>query len=75
MEKGKKDEKKKEQGLRNLWDSIKQSHTHVSGVPEREEKQSEVENVFEEIIGWKCFQLDKKPVISANLKFQPFKYF
>lgn len=49
-QRGKKRLKEKEQGLNNLWDSIKQSNVHVIRVPEGGERADEEENVFEEIL-------------------------
>ena len=41
---------KSEERLMNLWDSLKRSHTQIVGVPEGEEQQQEMENLFEQII-------------------------
>ena len=41
--------KKKEEWLRNLWDSLKHSNTHITGESEEEEEQ-EIENLFEKIM-------------------------
>ena len=38
---------KNEERLRNLWDNIKHSNIHIIGVPEREEEEQEIENLFE----------------------------
>ena len=39
--------KKIEERLRNLWDNVKRTNIHIIGVPEREEKEQEIENLFE----------------------------
>ena len=39
--------KKKEERLRNLWDNFKFSNFQIIGVPEGEEKDQEIENLFE----------------------------
>ena len=42
--------KKNEERLRNLWDNFKCSNIWIIGVPEGEEQQQEIENLFEQII-------------------------
>ena len=39
-----------EDSLRDLWDNIKRNNIHIIGVPEGEEREKEVEKIFEEII-------------------------
>ena len=41
---------KNEKRLRNLWDNFKHSDIQIIGVPEGEEKEQEIENLFEKII-------------------------
>ena len=41
---------KNEQRLRNLQDILKRSNIRIVGVPEGEEKQQEIENLFEQIM-------------------------
>ena len=41
---------KNEEWLRNLWDNIKRSNIQVIGVPEGEEEEQEIENLFEQIM-------------------------
>ena len=36
-----------EERLRNLWDNLKHSNIWIIGVPEREEEEQQVENLFE----------------------------
>ena len=36
--------------LRNLWDNLKCSNIQIIGVPEGEERQQEIENLFEQIM-------------------------
>ena len=38
---------KKEERLRNLWDNLKHSNIRIIGVPEAEEEEQEIENLFE----------------------------
>ena len=38
--------KKNEERLRNLWDNFKSSNIPIIGVPEGEEEQQEIENLF-----------------------------
>ena len=41
---------KNEERLRNLWDSFKHSNIRITGVPEGEEEEQEIENLFERIM-------------------------
>ena len=41
---------KNEERLRNLWDNFKHSNIQIIGVPEREEDEQEIENLFEKIM-------------------------
>ena len=41
---------KNEERLRILWDNLKCSNTQIIGVPEGEEQQQEIENLFEQIM-------------------------
>ena len=41
---------KNEEKLRNLWDNFKCSDIRIIGVPEGEEQQQEIENLFEQIM-------------------------
>ena len=40
---------KNEERHRNLWDNLKCSNIRIIGVPEGEEQQQEIENLFEQI--------------------------
>ena len=42
--------KKHKNNIRDLWDNIKQANLHIIGIPEGEEKEKGIENVFEEIV-------------------------
>ena len=42
--------KKNEERLRNLWDNLKRSNIRIIGVPEREDQEQEIKNLFEQII-------------------------
>ena len=42
--------KKNEERLRNLWDNFKHSNIRIIGVPEGEEEEQEIENLFEKIM-------------------------
>ena len=39
---------KNEENLRNLWDNFKRSKTQITGMPEGEEQQQEIENLFQQ---------------------------
>ena len=41
---------KKEERLRNLWDNFKRSNVRIIGLPEGEEEDQEMENLFEKIV-------------------------
>ena len=41
---------KYEESLRNLWDNFNHSNIQIIGVPEGEEQQQEIENLFEQIM-------------------------
>ena len=51
---------KNEERLRNLWDSLKLCNTRVIEVPEGEERQQELENLFEQIMKENCLNLVKE---------------
>ena len=38
---------KSEESLTNFWDNLKRSNTQIIGVPEGEEEDQEIENLFE----------------------------
>ena len=38
---------KSEERLRNLWDNLKHSNIRIIGVPEGEQQEQEIENLFE----------------------------
>ena len=39
-----------ENSISSLWDNFKRSNIHIIGVPEGEEKEQEIGNLFEKII-------------------------
>ena len=39
-----------EDSVSNLWDNLKRSNIHIIGVPEGEEKEQEIGNLFEKIM-------------------------
>ena len=41
---------KNEEKLRNLWDNFKRPNIQIIGVPEGEEQEQEIENLFEQIM-------------------------
>ena len=42
--------KKHESNIRDLWDNIQQINLCIIGIPEGEEKEKGIENIFEEIM-------------------------
>ena len=43
-------QKKNEERLRNFWDNFQHSNIQITGVPEEEKQQQEIENLFEQIM-------------------------
>ena len=41
---------KNEERLRNFWDNVKHSNIQIIGMPEGEEEEQEIENLFEQIM-------------------------
>ena len=41
---------KNEERFKNLWDNLKHSNIQIIGMPEGEEQQQEIENLFEQIM-------------------------
>ena len=56
----KQDFKKKEERLRNLWDNFKHSNIRIIGVPEGEEEDQGIENLFEKIMKERLSSLIKE---------------
>ena len=42
--------KKHESNIRDIWDNIKQANLCIIGIPEGEEKEKRIGNIFEEIM-------------------------
>ena len=51
---------KNEDRLRNLWDNFKCSNIRIIGVPEGEEEEQEIENLFEKIMKKNFYNLAKE---------------
>ena len=51
---------KNEERLRNLWDISKHTNIQITGVPEGEEEEQEIENLFETIMKEKFHNLAKE---------------
>ena len=41
---------KSEESLTNLWDNLKRSNIQITGMPEYEEQEQEIENLFKQIM-------------------------
>ncbi|WP_447305890.1 RBD-like domain-containing protein, partial [Escherichia coli] len=54
--------KKQESNIRDLWDNIKQVNLCIIGIPEGEEKEKGIENVFEEIMSENLPNLKKTDI-------------
>ena len=59
--------KKNEERLRNLQDNFKHSNIRIIGVPEGEEEEQEVENLFEKIMK------ENLPNLAKEIDFQEFQ--
>ena len=42
--------KRNEESLRHLWNNIMQTNLHITGIPEREEREKGSESIFEDIV-------------------------
>ena len=51
---------KNEERLRNLWDNFKRSNILIMGMPEGEEDEQEIENLFEKIMKENFSNLQRK---------------
>ena len=52
-QKRKKRLKRKEESLRELWDNVKCTNTHIIGLPEGEERDKGTEKIFKEPVSTK----------------------
>lgn len=68
--KRKKKVKSSEDSLRDFW-HIKPSNIHVTGIPEGEEREKEVENVFDEITAEDFPNLKQETVIQVQEEQSP----
>ena len=57
--------KKSEDDLRRLWDNIKCNNICIIGEPEKEEREQEIKNLFEEIM------MDNFPNLVKAIDIQP----
>ena len=55
---------KNEERLRNFWDNFKHSNIRIIGVPEREDQEQEIKNLFEQIMK------EKFPNLAKEIDFQ-----
>ena len=55
---------KSEESLTNLWNNLKHSNIRIIGVPEGEEQQQEIENLFEQIMK------ENFPSLKKEIEFQ-----
>ena len=58
--------KKHESKIRELWDNIKLTNLHIIGIPEGEEKEKGIENIFEEIMAENFPNLKKENEIQIQ---------
>ena len=62
----KKEKKRNEDSLRDLWDNIKQTNIHVVWVPEGEEREKGTENIIKDIIAENFPNLGKETDIQVQ---------
>ena len=58
--------KKNEDSLRELWDNMKHNNTCIMGIPEGEESEQGIENLFEELMTENFPNLVKKKIIQIQ---------
>ena len=58
---------KNEERLRNLWDNLKGFNIPIIGVPQGEEEEQEIENLFEQLIK------ENFPNLAKEIEFQEFQ--
>ena len=54
--------KTNEESLRELWDNVKHTNIHITGVPEGEEREKGTEKIFQEIIAKNFSNMGKEPL-------------
>ena len=52
--------KTNEESLRELWDNVKHTNIHITGVPEGEEREKRAKKIFEEIIAKNLPNMEKE---------------
>ena len=58
--------KRNDSNIRDLWENIESVNLHITGVPEREERDNGIENVFEDMIAENIPNLKKETDIQAQ---------
>ena len=58
--------KKNEESLRDPWDNLKRSNIRIIGIPEGEEEEQKIENLFEQI-------MENFPKLAKEIDFQEVK--
>ena len=54
--------KTNEESLRELWDNVKCTNIHITGMPEGEEREKGTEKIFQEIIAENFPNMGKEPL-------------
>ena len=62
----KKDEKKNEDHLRDLWDNVKCTNVHIMGIPEGEKREKELEKISEGVIAENFPSIGKETVTQVQ---------
>ena len=58
--------KRNDNNLKALWDNIMHTNMHIAEIPEGEEREKGVENIFEDVIGEILSNLGKKTNIQVQ---------
>ena len=59
-------EKKNEDSVRGLWDNFKLTNICIIGIPEGEDREQGIENLFEEIVTENFLNLEKETDIQVQ---------
>lgn len=56
------------QNMKKLWDNVKRYNICIPGIPDREERENTIEEIFEVLMAKKFPKLMKEPGSSENIK-------
>ena len=55
--------KRNEDSLREVWDNIKHTNIHITGIPEGEERETGLEKIFEELVVENFHNMGKEIIV------------